>query len=74
MHTLQFDTHTEQTLNQLATRAGKETDEFIKDVISEYLEEQGGVIEADAAYTRYLAGEEKTVSLDELERRLGLES
>ena len=74
MHTLQFDTHTEKTINQLAALAGKDADEFIKDVIQDFLAEQAETQEADAAYARYLAGQEKTVSLGELERLLGLES
>ncbi|MFZ4703745.1 MAG: DUF6290 family protein [Candidatus Methylumidiphilus sp.] len=73
MHTLQFDTHTEQAINHLATLAGKDTDQFIKDVVLEYLAEESEIEQADSAYTRYLSGQEKTLSLDEFERSLGLE-
>lgn len=74
MHTLQFDTHTEQALNQLATLAGKDADEFIKDVVLEFLAEESAIEQADAAYSRYVARQEKAISLNELEQRLGLES
>ena len=62
------DTHTEAALSQLAATAGKNSGQLIKEVVSEYLAEQ-----ADAAYSRYLAGQEGTVSLDDLEKRLGLD-
>ena len=74
MHTIQFDPQTEQALSQFAAVAGKDADQLIKDVVSDFLTEQAEIQEADAAYSRYLAGQEKTVALDELERRLGLES
>ena len=73
MHTIQFDAHTEATLTQLAAMAGKDSDQLIKDVVSEYLAEQADIEQANAAYSRYLAGQEGTVSLDDLEKRLGLE-
>jgi len=74
MHTIELDAHTEQALSRLAAIAGKEPDQIIKDVLSNYLEEQADTEAADAAYSRYLAGQEKALSLDELERSLGLES
>ena len=62
MHTIELDAHTEQALSRLAAIAGREPDQIIKDVLSHYLEEQ-----ADAAYSRYLAGQEKALSLDEVD-------
>jgi len=73
MHTIQFDAHTEAALSQLAATAGKDSDQLIKDVVSEYLAEQADIEQANAAYSRYLAGQEGTVSLDDLEKRLGLD-
>ncbi|MFZ4703221.1 MAG: hypothetical protein ACOYMG_24530 [Candidatus Methylumidiphilus sp.] len=70
MHTIQFDAHTEAALTQRAAMAGKDSDQLIKDVVSEYLAEQVDTEQADAAYSRYLAGQEGTVSLDNLERFL----
>ena len=60
-------------MTQLAAIAGKDSDQLIKDVVSEYLAEQADIEQADAAYSRYLAGQEGTVSLDDLEKRLGLD-
>ena len=73
MHTIQFDAHTEAALTQRAAMAGKDSDQLIKGVLSEYLAEQADNEQADATYSRYLAGQEKALSLDELERGLGLE-
>ena len=73
MHTIQFDAHTEAALSQLATMVGKDSDQLIKDVVSEYLAEQADIEQANVAYSRYLAGQEGTVSLDDLEKRLGLD-
>ena len=37
MHTIELDAHTEQALSRLAAIAGKEPDQIIKDVLSDYL-------------------------------------
>lgn len=73
MHSIQFDPRTERELDRLAGKTGRSADDLIAEAVREFLEEQGDMMAADAAYDRYLAGEEKTVSLDELGRRLGLE-
>jgi predicted DNA-binding protein len=73
MPTIQFDPRIERELTHLAAREGKNLEQLVQDVMSEYLEEQADIEAANAAYDRYLAGQEKTISLDELERRLGLE-
>lgn len=73
MHSIQFDPQTEQALSRQAALAGKDADQLIRDVVSEFLAEQADMEEANAAYSRYLAGQEKTVTLDDLERRLDLE-
>lgn len=73
MHSIQFDPRTERELDRLAGKTGRSADDLIAEAVREFLEEQGDIAAADAAYDRYLAGEEKTVSLDELGRRLGLE-
>ena len=73
MHTIELDAHTEAALTQLAAMAGKDSDQLIKEVVSEYLAEQADIEQANAAYSRYLAGQEGTVSLGDLEKRLGLE-
>lgn len=73
MHSIQFDPRTERELDRLADKTGRSADDLIAEAVREFLEEQGDMMAADAAYDRYLAGEEKTVSLDELGRRLGLE-
>lgn len=74
MHTIEFDSNTERALIRLAAHAGKDTDQLIKQAVSEFLGEQEDIAAADAAYLRYQAGQEKSLSLDELERQLGLDS
>jgi len=73
MHSIQFDPRTERELDRLAGKTGRSADDLIAEAVREFLEEQSDMAAADEAYDRYLAGEEKTVSLDELGRRLGLE-
>lgn len=73
MHTIEFDPTTEQALKQLAARAGKDTDQLIREAVSDLLAEQDDIATADAAYARYQSGQKKSLSLDELEKRLGLE-
>lgn len=58
MHTIQFDPQTEQDLTRQAAIIGKDGDELIKDVASDFLAEQAEIEEAEAAYSRCLAGEE----------------
>ena len=48
MHTIQFDAHTEAALTQRAAMAGKDSDQLIKGVLSEYLAEQADNEQADA--------------------------
>lgn len=73
-HTIEFDPGTEQALTRLAASAGKDADQLIREAVSDFLRDQDDADAGDAAYSRYLSGQEKTVSLDDLERRLGLES
>jgi len=72
MHTITFDAQTEQRLSELARHEGKQPDELIRELVEDYLEEQADAAAAEAAYQRYLAGEEKTLTLEEMEKRLDL--
>jgi predicted DNA-binding protein len=72
MHTITFDSDTEKRLADLAQHEGKRPDELIRELVQDYLEEQEDATAAEAAYQRYLAGEEKTLTLDEVEKRLDL--
>jgi len=61
MHTIQFDTNTEQELTRLAAQSGKDADQFIKDVICDFLDEQQDIDEAEVIIGRIARGEETTI-------------
>jgi len=72
MHTLQFDTHTEQALNQLATLAGKNADDFIKDVVLEFLENQEDIRDAELVLAGLADGSESTTPWETVKAAHGL--
>jgi predicted DNA-binding protein len=63
MHTITFDNETEKRLNDLAQQQGVRPDHLIQDLVEDYLQE---IDDAEAAYQRYLAGEEKAVTPEAL--------
>jgi len=72
MHTLQFDTHTEQAISQLATLAGKDVDQFITDLVLEFLENEDDVQDAESVLTALAVGSESTVSWESVKAEHGL--
>ncbi len=72
-HTITLDPDTERRLAELAAEKGMDPDELIREAITEHLDELAETEEAERAYQRYQRGEEGTVSLEELERDLGLD-
>lgn len=56
----------EKQINQLANDSGQSVDVFLDGLITDYIEEQNDIIEADAIYRRIQTGEETTVSFDQL--------
>jgi predicted DNA-binding protein len=58
MHTIEFDTHTEQALSRLAAIAGKEPDQIIKDLVADYIDEQEDITEAQYTLARIDSGKE----------------
>jgi predicted DNA-binding protein len=67
MHTIQFDAQTERELNRLAGLAGKNADQFIKDVVQDFLEDQEDIADAKAALL-----EQGEVSIERIKAEYGL--
>jgi len=72
MHTITFDNETEKRLTDLAQQQGVRPDQLIQELVEGYLQEIDDAEAAEAAYQRYLAGEEKAVPLEEWEQHLDL--
>jgi predicted DNA-binding protein len=73
MYSIQFDPNTEKRLVEFADHQGLSPEQLIQEAVIEYLAELNTAEDAEAAYQRYLAGEEKTLSLEDIEKRLDLE-
>jgi predicted DNA-binding protein len=72
MHTIQFDPQTEQALSQYAALAGKDIEQFIKDLVLEFLEDQEDISDAETVLTNLANGSETTVSLETVKAEYGL--
>jgi RHH-type rel operon transcriptional repressor/antitoxin RelB len=72
MTDLVLDPGTEQRLNDLSNSTGKTPAEIIREALKTYAEDLEDVIAADEALDRIESGEESTITLTELERRLDL--
>lgn len=73
MTSVAIDLETERQLATLARLTGKAEPDVLRDAVAAYLEDLEDARAADAVLDRLDAGEEKTLSMDELERRLGLD-
>lgn len=62
-----------QRLDTLARRTGRTKTFYIREAILEHLDDLEDIYFADKALERIRSGEEKVSSLNEVERRLGLE-
>jgi RHH-type rel operon transcriptional repressor/antitoxin RelB len=72
MTELVLDPGTEQRLNDLSNSTSKTPAEIIREALETYAEDLEDVIAADEALDRIESGEESTITLTELERRLDL--
>ena len=73
MKRIELDRETEKDLKALAILTGKAEPDVLRDAVAVYLEDVRDAREADAVLDRIEAGEEQALSMDELERRLGLD-
>ena len=62
----------EKRLERLAKRTGRTKSFYAREAILQHLEDLEDIYLADQVYARYLKGEEKTVSLEEAMKRLGM--
>ena len=60
-------------LQETAARMGKSPDEYVSEALLQSLEDREDYEEAVEVSRRIASGEERTYSLEEVERRLGLD-
>jgi RHH-type rel operon transcriptional repressor/antitoxin RelB len=63
----------EKRLDKLARRTGRTKTFYAREAILRHLEDLEDIYEAERVLERVRAGKEKTYSLDEVTRRLGLD-
>jgi RHH-type rel operon transcriptional repressor/antitoxin RelB len=64
----------EKRLEKLAKRTGRTKSFYAREAILEHLDDLEDIYLAEQAYARYLKGEEKTVPLEEVMKRLGMDN
>lgn len=62
----------ETRLDALAKRTGRTKTWYIREAILEHIDDLEDLYLAEQAYQRILKGEERTLSLEEVEKKLGL--
>jgi RHH-type rel operon transcriptional repressor/antitoxin RelB len=62
----------EKRLERLAKRTGRTKSFYAREAILEHLDDLEDIYLAEQAYARYLKGEEKTIPLEEVMKRLGM--
>ncbi|MEA3278578.1 MAG: CopG family transcriptional regulator [Pseudomonadota bacterium] len=73
MTTIVVDHETEKGLKTLADLTGKSEPDILREAVTAYLEDLQDAREADRVLDRIEAGEEGTLTLEEMERRLDLD-
>lgn len=67
-----LDVETSNLIENMINSTGKSVLELINTAIKNYLEDLKDAEIADAAYDNYLAGNETTIPIDQVERNLGM--
>jgi RHH-type rel operon transcriptional repressor/antitoxin RelB len=62
----------EKRLEDLARKTGRSKEDYITEAVLEYLDDLEDIYLAEQALERIRRGEERTYSLEEVERELGL--
>lgn len=73
MHTTHLDPTTAADLRTLAHLTGRREPDLLREAVAAYLQDIEDAQAADAILDRIEAGDERTLTLDELDRRLGLD-
>ena len=63
----------EKRLERLAKRTGRTKTYYAREAILEHLDDLEDIYLADQVYARYLKSQEKTISLEESMKRLGID-
>ena len=72
MLAIRLPVNIEKRLERLAKRTGRTKSFYARETILQHLEDLEDVYEAEQAYARYLKGKEKTIPLEEVMKRLGM--
>jgi len=70
MITLDLEQTIEQELNDIAQTAGKNAGQVVTDIILSYLEDRHDALLAEQAIDELMAGEDNTITLNELKQRI----
>ena len=70
---LDFTPELQERVNFWSSKSNKEPDEFLKNIIAEYLEDLEDYEEAASIYSEIKSGRMKTYSWEEVREHLGLE-
>jgi len=70
MLTLDLNTDVEQELKNIAKQSGKETEQLIKELVLEYLEDMSDNVLLEKAMEKLAKGESSTISLQEWTEKL----
>ena len=62
----------EKRLERLAKRTGRTKTFYVREAVLQHLEDLEDIYLADQVYARYLKGEEKSIPLEEVMKRLGM--
>lgn len=72
MLTVNIPEQLENKLTLLAQEKGQTKDYLLSNILDSYFQEKEESLLADEAYAEYLANDKKTLSLTEMEQKLGL--
>lgn len=72
MLTVNIPEQLENKLTLLAQEKGQTKDYLLSNILDSYFQEKEESLLADEAYAEYLANDKKTLSLAEMEQKLGL--
>jgi hypothetical protein len=72
-HRVNLTAEAEDQLRALAEAKRLDADSVLQEILDEYLSDLRASMEADEVYARYLEGKEKTITLEEMEKRFGME-
>ena len=70
MLTLDLNTDVEQELNKFAKQSGKETEQLVKELVLEYLEDMSDNVLLEKAMEKLAKGDSSTITLQEWTEKL----